>query len=85
MNIAAEIRAEMARRGISTKSLADSVGLRRPYLSLRLNEHREFLSGELNAIGDALGVPAWELMRRAEENASALAAAASSSSSGAVA
>ncbi|WP_146032368.1 helix-turn-helix domain-containing protein [Actinomyces qiguomingii] len=64
MSVASEIRAEMARRGITGTALADEVSLKRPYLSLRLNEHADLKVGELVAIGDALGVPGWELLRR---------------------
>ncbi|WP_136192413.1 helix-turn-helix domain-containing protein [Actinomyces procaprae] len=64
MSVASEIRAEMARRGVTGTALADEVSLKRPYLSLRLNEHADLKVGELVAIGDALGVPGWELLRR---------------------
>lgn len=67
------IRAQMGARGWTVTALAEAVGLKRPYLSQRLNGHAEFKTGELASIGAVLGVPAWELMRRAERTA-ALAA-----------
>lgn len=60
------IRAQMETRGWTVTALAEAVGLKRPYLSQRLNGHAEFKTGELASIGAVLGVPAWELMRRAE-------------------
>lgn len=60
------IRAQMGARGWTVTALAEAVGLKRPYLSQRLNGHAEFKTGELASIGAVLGVPAWELMRRAE-------------------
>lgn len=69
VNIAQEVRLEAIRQGIKVQDLADRANLKRPYFSIRLNGHRDFTAGELVAIGEALGVPAWELMRRAGENA----------------
>jgi len=60
------IRDQMEARGWTVTALAEAVGLKRPYLSQRLNGHAEFKTGELASIGAVLGVPAWELMRRAE-------------------
>ena len=60
------IRAQMGARGWTVTALAEAVGLKRPYLSQRLNGHAEFKTGELASIGAVLGVPAWELMCRAE-------------------
>jgi DNA-binding helix-turn-helix protein len=45
--------------------LAEKTGLKRPYISLRLNGHRGFNAVDLDKIGLALGTPAWELMYRA--------------------
>lgn len=63
--LAAVIRDEAARIGITITELADKTGLKRPYISLRLNGHRGFNAVDLDKIGEALGVPAWELMYRA--------------------
>ena len=60
------IRAQMGARGWTVTALAEAVGLKRPYLSQRLNGHAECKTGELASFGAVLGVPAWELMRRAE-------------------
>lgn len=74
------IRDQMEARGWTVTALAEAVGLKRPYLSQRLNGHAEFKTGELASIGAVLGVPAWELMRRAEaEMERALAGGASAS------
>ncbi|CED90589.1 helix-turn-helix domain-containing protein [Actinomyces succiniciruminis] len=78
MSVASEIRAEMARRGVTGTALADEVSLKRPYLSLRLNEHADLKVGELVAIGDALGVPGWELLRRSRRPQSVTASEPSS-------
>lgn len=60
------IRAQMKARGWTITALAKAVGLKRPYLSQRLNGHAEFKTGELASVGAALGMPGWELMRLAE-------------------
>lgn len=60
------IRAQMKARGWTITALAKAVGLKRPYLSQRLNGHAEFKTGELASVGAALGIPGWELMRLAE-------------------
>ncbi|WP_048726299.1 helix-turn-helix domain-containing protein [Kytococcus sedentarius] len=59
------IREEMVRAGLSITELADKTGLKRPYLSLRLNGHRGFNAADLDRIGRVLDVPGWELMYRA--------------------
>lgn len=63
--LAAVIRDEAARVGMTITELAEKTGLKRPYLSLRLNGHRGFNAVDLDKIGLALGTPAWELMYRA--------------------
>jgi transcriptional regulator with XRE-family HTH domain len=50
------IRAEMARRKMSQKDLADALGLSQPAASRRLNGHTEFTVGELLEIAAVLGV-----------------------------
>jgi transcriptional regulator with XRE-family HTH domain len=50
------VRAEMARRGLSQKALGELVGMSQASLSLRLNSHVAFTIDELAAIGRALGV-----------------------------
>lgn len=63
--LAAVIRDEAARVGMTITDLAEKTGLKRPYISLRLNGHRGFNAVDLDKIGLALGTPAWELMYRA--------------------
>lgn len=63
--LAAVIRDEAARVGMTITDLAEKTGLKRPYISLRLNGHRGFNAVDLDKIGLALGIPAWELMYRA--------------------
>lgn len=63
--LAAVIRDEAARVGMTITELAEKTGLKRPYISLRLNGHRGFNAVDLDKIGRALGTPAWELMYRA--------------------
>lgn len=65
MNVAAEVRAEIAKQGIEISALAEDSGVPRGRLSNRLNEHREFTLAELNAVGEVLGIPGWEFHRRA--------------------
>lgn len=69
MRIEPEIRAEMARQGITGAELSASLGIKRPYLSLRLNGHFDFKAGEIIDICEVLGVPASEIFRRAEASA----------------
>lgn len=63
--LATVIREEMARVGLSITELAEKTGLKRPYISLRLNGHRGFNADDLDKIGRVLYVPGWELMYRA--------------------
>ena len=63
--LAAVIRDAAARVGMTITELAEKTGLKRPYISLRLNGHRGFNAVDLDKIGLALGTPAWELMYRA--------------------
>lgn len=67
MNTVAEIRAEMAKQRISIKELSELTGMPRTTLSARLNEHSKFDLDELDRICVVLGVPGWELMRRASQ------------------
>ena len=68
MRIEAEIRAEMAKRNISDATMADALGLTRKYFNHKKNGHAPFTFNEVQAAANALGMPAWELMRRAEES-----------------
>ena len=71
MNVAAEVRAEIAKQGLEISFLSEETGIPRGRLSNRLNEHREFTLSELNAIGEALGIPGWEFYRRATKEKTA--------------
>lgn len=73
MGVETEIRAEMARQGVTVVELAEKTGLKRPYLSLRLNGHKGLLVDHLVRIGAVLGVSPAELMRRADRTSPALA------------
>ena len=67
MTIGRIVKAEMILRGITVGDLVNKTSLGRTALSERLNGHKDFKNSELEEIGNALGTPAWELMRRAEE------------------
>lgn len=71
MSVAAEVRAEIAKRQIEISALAEQSGIPRGRLSNRLNEHREFTLAELNAIGEVIGIPGWEFYRRASKGKTA--------------
>lgn len=62
------IRAELGWQGKSAAQLSREIHLNETQLSNRITGKTDFASGELLQIAKALGVPAWELMRRAEEN-----------------
>lgn len=65
--VAAEVRAEIAKApGLTVTSLAVTLGMRRATLTSRLKGHTPFRSSELHAVAEALGVPASELVARAE-------------------
>lgn len=58
--IAAEVRAEMARQGISQQALADRLGWLQNRLSRRITDGKTsvpFTVAELASVADALGVP----------------------------
>lgn len=67
MKIGSLIKKEMKLRGISVKDLVERISLERTAVSERLNGHKDFKSSELAEIGSVLGIPASELMRRAEQ------------------
>lgn len=70
MNLNAEIRAEMARQKITVADLARSLGVTRQSASRKLNASHPINNEDLSGVAAALGVPAWELIRRAEEGSS---------------
>ena len=65
--LAAEVRAELGRQQVGVGSLASHLGIHRTKLYRRLHGIRPFDSDELARIGALLGVPASELIRRAEQ------------------
>lgn len=65
--IAAEIRAERARQSLSMQELAAKAGFSRLALSRRVNGNVPMGSLDLVRIARALGLPAAEIMRRAEK------------------
>ena len=67
MAVAAEVRAELARQEMTVTDLANRLGWRYETLRGRVSEATEFKDTEITAVGMALGVPGWELMRRAAE------------------
>ena len=64
------VRAEMARAGVSQIDLAERVGLSQSGLSKRLRGVVPFDVNELDAIATALGVPAVSLLPQPEAVAS---------------
>lgn len=70
MNLAGAIRAELGWRGWTITDLAEKSGINQPTLSKRLNGDSKFLWNDILAIAGALDIPAWELVRRADREAS---------------
>jgi transcriptional regulator with XRE-family HTH domain len=56
--IGANVRAEMARRGLTQEQVAPAAGLSQSKLSRRLTGRYPFMAEELDAIADLLGVEA---------------------------
>lgn len=54
--VAANVRAEMARRKISQRALADKIGISHASIYRRLRGELAFDVDELGAIADALGI-----------------------------
>jgi transcriptional regulator with XRE-family HTH domain len=64
--IAQEIRAEMARQGLTQEALAEKLGWTQRRLSYRLTADHPVDSAELESIADALGVPVTRFLPTAE-------------------
>jgi transcriptional regulator with XRE-family HTH domain len=62
LRIAASVRAEMARRRMSQKDLAELLGMTQPALSRRLTGEVPFAVDDLPLFAEALGVPVSVLM-----------------------
>lgn len=67
MTVAAEIRAELGRQRIKYAELSRRLGMSRQRVWALLTDDRPLRDVEIKDIADVLGVPASELMRRAEE------------------
>ena len=67
MPVAAEIRAELGRQRIKYAELSRLLGMSRQRVWALLTDDRPLRDVEIKDIADVLGVPASELMRRAEE------------------
>lgn len=57
LRVAANVRAELARRNIPAQSLAEAVDLNRATLGRRLNGYSSFTIDELDRIADYFGLP----------------------------
>ena len=68
MTVAAEIRAELGRQRIKYAELSRRLGMSRQRVWALLTDDRPLRDVEIKDIADVLGVPASELMRRAEEH-----------------
>lgn len=68
MNLAAEARGELSRRGISVGELAVRIGTYPEKISRTLNGKREPSITEWDEIANAIGIDLDVLVRRAKEN-----------------
>ena len=66
--IGENVREAMADRGFSIAEVASRIGIGRQTFSRKLNGHVDFSASEITSLGEVVGVPAWELVRRAEES-----------------
>lgn len=62
------VREAMADRGFSIAEVASRIGIGRQTFSRKLNGHVDFSASEIMSLGEVVGVPAWELVHRAEES-----------------
>lgn len=67
--IAAEVRAEMARKRVTGTTLAEATGMSQPTLSRRLSGAIAFDIDELHEVAGVLGLTVTELLARAAETA----------------
>lgn len=67
--IAKEVRAELARQGITQDELARRLGTTQPWVSKRLTGKTAFDTTELDRIADALGVAVTQFLRTPERAA----------------
>jgi len=64
--VAANVRAEIARRGLRQPAIAEACGLSQTGLSKRLNGHVPWGVNELAKAADALGVPVAVLLEQVQ-------------------
>jgi len=69
--IAAEVRAEVARRKYTQRDVADILGLPQPSVQLRLAGRRSFRAEELVALAEAFDVPLTRFVPSAVNRAAA--------------
>lgn len=74
--VAANVRAEKARRNVSTTQLAEGIGLGRVALSRRLNGHAQWTIDEIAAIARFLDVSIDSLIQDHSDASSRLASKA---------
>jgi len=64
--LAGEVRAEMARQGVTAAAVAQAIDISRTSLSRKLNGSGEFTVAEMLRVSNFLGLPLSDLLRRAE-------------------
>jgi len=64
--LAGEVRAEMARQGVTAASMARAIDVSRTSLSRKLNGRNEFTVAEMFRVAAFLGMTLSDLLRRAE-------------------
>jgi transcriptional regulator with XRE-family HTH domain len=67
--VAAEIRAEMARQGVSQRQIGEVLGISQPQVSKRLLGEVAFNTTELEKVAEFLGVPVTNFMHTPERAA----------------
>lgn len=75
MDIASEIRGELARQGQTQEDLAQEIGIARQTFTEKMQGRSDFKFGQVETIADALRVPMSVLVARAEERQRLLPAA----------
>lgn len=66
-DIAAEVRAELARQNKSQRDVAEALGMVQPVVSLRLQGKRSFRAEELAQLAEWLGVPVAQFLPETSE------------------
>lgn len=65
--LAGEVRAEMARQGVTAATVAQAIDISRASLSRKLNGSGEFTVAEMLRVSNFLGLALSDLLRRAEQ------------------